>query len=373
MLTSGFRGFHDNHCSVCFTVLSLLSLIRFIAMMLLNSKQEYRLIVGLIFYPLGSTSIVVSMAGVAYASLTIIVQVKFLFGKGCLLKEFLDQELHPNEICNHFSEGDFYNNFLKFLRVTFSRIDFMVKMSSSFAALVSTYMAIVCASREDNVMAIFVWLFWGSVQHLFAFVSIRLLFWTCGLWYVRKRHLIYQVEQINHMLRNMSTVQNTNRILSVVLRNYVRLSIDIHDFNELSSKATFLLTLSMTIFNACLLFSYHRLRVTHPIFGYGLLVLWIMFSMTTASVLNAVAVMYEKSQELSKVIRNVLTIHSGEISSRNLKQLQIILENISDQRHCSLSLTNIDGQIYTKLLSTRYIFYSIRVIVLLRNFESLYN
>ena len=348
----------------------LFMLIRFTIMMIVNLNQELRLYFGSIFHPLGSISVIMTLAAVTFTSLTMLVHMTLFFWKRCALKTFLDTQLPLYQQQNHQPlKGDFRVKFLKLLKLTFIAIEFVIKISLSSTSLIVVYLTILCASHEETMSAKIIWLFWGLLHILFCFMAIPLIFWACGLWYVMEQHLIYQVNQLTHSIRNLRSPKQLKWTLPSISQSYVRLSISVDDFNAFSSRATFLLTLSMTILNACLLFSHNNLRTIHPVFGYAALVIWFLFSTTTISVLNTVAVMNEKSQELSKAIRSIMTQYYGKISPRNLRRLQIMLENTSDQRHSPLSLTNIDGQIYTKLLSTRYIFYSIRVISLLSKLQ----
>ena len=188
----------------CYIVFWFFMLIRFVIMMVVKSESEYRLTIGLIFYPLGSTSMMINLAGVAYASLIIVIHLTLLFGSGSVLNTFMDKELSlikKEDV--ELLEGYLRMKFLKLLKVTFIGIDCMIKMSLWCLSMIFVYLAVVCASRETSVTSMGVWIFWSTVHIVFCAVSSRFLFWSCGLWYLRKQHLIYQIDQITHDLATL--------------------------------------------------------------------------------------------------------------------------------------------------------------------------
>lgn len=352
---------------VCYIAFWFVILIRFIMMLFINSRPELGFLVGNFWAGLGPTSMVMIVCDLTYAFLTMMLHLILLFEKGCVLKAFVDNDLESYQRSENVQtlKGDISAKFIKLLKVIFTATDSAVKMFWCLATSILVYLAVVCTSKEENVTAVLIWLLWLVVHFVFSFISGPLIFWTCGLWFIMKQHLIYQIEQIDHILRSPTLKKNLNRLLEKVLEDYVKLSVVIRDFNRFSSKATFVLTQTMTLLNACLLFSYFSCKESNPFFGYIALWVCITLSFMTVCILNAVSLMYIKSQKLSIVVGNVLRKHTKKILLSNMIRLQVMLKNTSDKRHCSLSLTQIDGQICNKLLASRYIFYSMRMTVLL--------
>ena len=154
-----------------------------------------------------------------------------------------------------------------------------------------------------------------------------------------------------------------------IINEYKRITLIISRFNYVSKMILFVMTMTIAITNACLLYIYAILKEKQLFIALFCLFAWIVFMSGSIYLLNTAALVSKKSKIMYHLLNTLFVRKNNALTLNQKEQILFILENIGCKERSPISLINLDGQVFDKILLGRYLIYSVRMIFFCKKFS----
>lgn len=226
----------------------------------------------------------------------------------------------------------------------YKRTNNCVRLCRTTGFLLFLYTGYRFVMEQASLLSIFTWNSWNVLQAAFIWVQQSNILWLFGIWFLLKRHLDLQLDQL--ISWTIDTLELTTPDLQVKLvaefKTYKSLSKKIMKFNCFSTEFLVVLVASCSIFIGIFTFAAQRAGHHNPINFHTYIILIIGFSFVSTVLLHNTSSIAQKSNKLN-ILFHSISARKSRILSRGFKRsVAVIVKNTSTGRNSALGLTYFD-------------------------------
>ena len=280
-----------------------------------------------------------------------------------IIHEIIQSELLPYKSSDSSTalKNESRVRFLRRMKIVY----FVTSMSScstaSLGIMFVAYTYTVCALKETTWTSILIWYSWAVIQTCYICFPLSNVLWVAGLWYSLKTHLNFQIHQLVQMTR---IVGNDDTEIKCLFKIYSGLVDKIKKFNEFSKELCFCITITNTLFSACLFYATYITLESEPVIAIICTAYCIIFESASLALLAASSSIYEKNQSLYRFLNQLYVKMLATLSIELKHRLRTMIKDTGSKLKGPLALVNIDDRIYDRQTLARYIVYSIRTVAI---------
>ena len=256
--------------------------------------------------------------------------------------------------------------FLQRMKIIFFVVKINQRNCFLFGSAILLYSHTICILREASWLSSIYWCLWAFTQIMFVKIPMSNTLLVIGLWYALKTHFNMQVEQLTEQTTQLLHLSSCNLFMNFtsLLKTYRRLVVKIEKFNSFSKELCFWITVCNTVWASCLLASSHFVSLKdEPLITSFLLVYWLVFEFGSVAVLAASSSLFEKSQNLYRVLNQFYVRKLSGLPAGFKFKLSTMVKNTGSRSQCPLALVNIDDRVYDSQILGRYIIYNFRMVI----------
>ena len=357
-LSSSFKTLNFIYVTV-----TVLSFTRYGILIFHTDSHSYNLYLGGNTYPFHVIICRTLNFGISSISM-LTLGVYFIFLKRLkIIHEIIQSELLPyKSSCSSTAlQNELRVRFLRRMKIVYFVTSMSFRSSLIFGTMFVAYTYTVCALKETSWTSILIWYSWAVIQTCYICFPLSNALWVAGLWYSLKIHLNFQIDQLIQMTR---VVSNDDAEIKYFFNIYSDLVDKIKKFNEFSKELCFCITITNTLFSACLLCAIYIALESEPVIAIICTTYCIIFESASLALLGASSSVYERNQSLYRFLNQLYVKMLTTLSIELKHRLRTMIKDTGSKTRCPLALVNVDDRIYDRQTLARYIVYTIRTVAI---------